>query len=435
MSSKRLLITCGRLIDPSQDLDEKCDILLENGRVKSILKLGRLDAKTVDAETFNAEGLWVFPGLIDMHVHFREPGGEDDETLETGALSALKGGVTTVVAMPNTHPPLDGVKILRWLQKKAKKIKGPNIFFAAAITKQLEGRILSDFKKLKERGTLAFTDDGRPVMDSGLMRRALEKSREIGSFIISHCEDLNLSLGRPLNEGLPAQKKGISGVPWASETSMVSRDLILAELTGARVHIAHVSSAQSVEAIRAAKKRGVFVTAEASPHHFSLSDADIPDRDPNFKMNPPLRSRLDVAAVQEGLKDGTLDAIATDHAPHRPAKKSLGIFKAPFGVIGLETSLGLALTYLVHKKILSPRQLVERMSLKPAQILGLHNKGTLKIGSDGDVTLLDPNGSWKVKPPFASKSSNCPFVGMKLKGRVHSTIVSGKIVFRAQDNA
>ena len=276
MSSKRLLITCGRLIDPSQDLDEKCDILLENGRVKSILKLGRLDAKTVDAETFNAEGLWVFPGLIDMHVHFREPGGEDDETLETGALSALKGGVTTVVAMPNTRPPLDGAKILRWLQKKAKKIKGPNIFFAAAITKQLEGRILSDFKKLKERGTLAFTDDGRPVMDSGLMRRALEKSREIGSFIISHCEDLNLSLGRPLNEGLPAQKKGISGVPWASETSMVSRDLILAELTGARVHIAHVSSAQSVEAIRAAKKRGVFVTAEASPPPFLFVGCGYP---------------------------------------------------------------------------------------------------------------------------------------------------------------
>ncbi len=435
MSSKRLLIIRGRLIDPSQRLDEKRDILLENGRVKSILKPDSLKAKTIDAETFNAQGLWVLPGLIDMHVHFREPGGEDDETLETGALSALKGGVTTVLAMPNTHPPLDSVKILNWLQNKSEKIKAPNVFFAAAITKRLEGRVLSDFKRLKDGGVLAFTDDGRPVMDSAIMRRALEKSREIGAFIISHCEDLNLSLGRPLNEGLPAFKKGIPGAPWASETSMVSRDLILAELTGSHVHIAHVSAAASVEMIRQAKKRGIAVTAEAAPHHFVLSEEDIPGKDPNFKMNPPLRAVQDVLAVQEGLQDGTLDAIATDHAPHQKSKKAKGILGAPFGVIGLETSLGLALTHLVHKKILSPTRLVERMSLRPAQILGLRNKGTLKIGSDGDITLVDPRRKWTVQPPFASKSSNCPFIGMELKGRVHSTIVAGEIVFRAQGNA
>ncbi len=429
MNSNRLLITGGYLIDPSQNFEGKKDILIEDGRVKSILKPNQIPSKRPNAEIFNAEGLWVFPGLVDMHVHFREPGGEEDETLETGARSALVGGVTTVLAMPNTSPALDNSRILRSLQKKSKQIPGPHIFFAAAITKKLGGQALSDFKALKDCGVLAFTDDGRPVMDSGLMRKALEKSKEVGSFIISHCEDLNLSQGRPLNEGDAARRKKIEGAPAASEAVMVSRDLLLAELTGAHVHIAHVSSKISVQMIREAKARGVWVTAEASPHHFSLSEKDIPGCDPNFKMNPPLRSQEDVAAVQEGLKDGTLDVIATDHAPHRKSKKAKGIFRAPFGVIGLETSLGLALTHLVHRKILTPKQLVERMSGAPARILGLRKKGSLKVGSDADVTILDPNCAWQVMPPFASKSSNSPFVGMRLKGRARATLVGGKVVF------
>ncbi len=434
MGYQRLLITGGYLIDPAQEVEGKRDILIENGRVKSVLKPGAF-LGIANAEILNAEGLWALPGLIDMHVHFREPGGEEDETLETGARSALVGGVTTVLAMPNTHPPLDCPEILRPLQKKSKKINGPHILFAAAITKKLEGRALNDFKKLKNCGAFAFTDDGRPVMDSQLMRQALEKSRALGSFVISHCEDLNLSRQRPLNEGLPARKKGIAGAPWASEGVMVARDLVLAELTGAHVHIAHVSSKVSVQMIREAKKRGVWVTGEASPHHFSLADSDIPDCDANFKMNPPLRSKEDVAAVQEGLKDGTLDVIATDHAPHRKSRKEKGIFLSPFGVIGLETSVGLALTRLVGRKILTPKQLVERMSQTPARILGLHKKGSLKAGSDGDVTIIDPNQEWRVALPFASKSSNSPFIGTRIRGRVRATIVSGKIVFKAQDDA
>ncbi len=429
MSLKRLLVTGGYLIDPSQNLEGKRDILIENGRVKSILRFGQFPNRVPNVEIFNAEGLWVFPGLIDMHVHFREPGGEEDETLETGSRAALFGGVTTVLAMPNTHPPIDSPKILHPLQKRLKKMNGPHVFFAAAITKKLEGRVLSDFKALNNCGALAFTDDGRPVTDSGVMRKALEKSREVGSFIISHCEDLSLSQGRPLNEGDAARRKKIVGAPAASETVVVSRDLLLAELTGAHVHIAHVSSKTSVQMIREAKARGVWVTAEASPHHFSLSEMDIPDCDPNFKMNPPLRSKEDVAAVQEGLQDGTLDVIATDHAPHRKSRKAKGIFQAPFGVIGLETSLGLALTNLVHRKILTPKQLAERMSCAPAKVLGLRKKGSLKAGSDADVTLVHPLQEWRVKPPFASKSSNCPFTGMRLKGRVRSTIVGGKILF------
>jgi dihydroorotase len=429
---ERLLIRGGLLIDSAQNIEAKRDILIEDGKVKAVFApLDRRveSLKLSSFEIFDAKGFWVTPGLIDMHVHFREPGGELDETLKTGAVAAARGGFTTVLAMPNTNPPVDNVSLINFLRTKARNLNGVNILFTAAVTLGLKGEQLSDFYSLARAGASAFTDDGSPVMNAQLMRRALENTRDAGSFVISHCEDLNLSAEAPLNEGLPALRKGIAGSPWAGETVMVLRDIALSELTGARVHIAHVSSAQSVRALREAKKRGLLVTAEAAPHHFALSDNDIPGRDSNFKMNPPLRDHKDLEAVKEGLHDGTLDVIATDHAPHRSSKKSAGIFRSPFGVIGLETSLALALTHLVHKKILTPKQLIERMSAGPAKILGLKNKGTLKVGSDGDVTVIEPNASWTVKPPFASKSSNSPFVGRKLKGRVRATIIGGRIIF------
>ena len=428
--AERLLITGGLVIDPGQNLEAVRDVLLENGKVAKVAAGLSRQAAFKDARTLDAHGAWVTPGLIDMHVHLREPGRESDETIATGTSAAALGGFTTILAMPNTEPVIDNPSLVRFLKAKAAAEGVVNVLFSGAITLGQKGERLTDFRKLKNEGVCALTDDGRPVMNSEVMRRAMEYAKDNDLLLIDHCEDCNLSGSGAINDGRAATAKGVRGIPPAAETVMVLRDIALCQLTGARVHIAHLSAAGSVDAVRQAKKRGLPVSAEAAPHHFSLCDDDIPGYDANFKMNPPLRGSADRQALLEGLADGTIDAIATDHAPHGEGKKSLGLGLAPFGVIGLETSLGLGLTRLVGKKILTRKQLIDKMSGAPARLLGLKTKGGLKVGMDADVTVIDPSTSWKVAD-FASKSRNSPFLGATLKGRAQATIVAGKIVHHA----
>ncbi len=422
-----LLLTGGLVIDPSQNLEAVRDVLLRDGRVEALAPGLSRKLELRGVPTFDARGKWVLPGLIDMHAHLREPGGEGDETIGTGTRAAARGGFTTVLAMANTDPPVDNPPLVRFLQAKAASEGAVNVLFAGAATIGQKGQRLTEIGRLAAAGVPALSDDGRPIMDAEVMRRALEHARDAAIPLIAHCEDRALSHSGCMNEGAAATSKGLRGMPSAAETVMALRDIALAELTGAKLHIAHVSCAAAVEAVRRAKKSAA-VTCEAAPHHWTLTDSDIPAWNADFKMNPPLRGGADRAAVLEGLADGTIDAIATDHAPHGPGKKALGLELAPFGVIGLETALGLALTRLVGAKVLNRRQLVERLSAAPARILGLARKGSLKPGMDADVTIVDPDKRWTVSPPFASKSRNCPFIGMSLKGLAHATIVGGRVV-------
>jgi len=425
---ERILITDGMVVDPSRKLEAVRDVLIEGGKIADIAPgLSRRKA-VAGTLTIDAKGLWVVPGLVDMHVHLREPGRESEETLATGTMAAAGGGVTTVLAMANTQPVTDSPSKISDLRAKAKKDSLIEVLFAGAVTVGQKGKRLTDFAKLRAAGAAALSDDGRPVMDAGLFRLALERARKLGLLVIDHCEDLTLSAGGCMNESPASRRKRVKGVPCAAETVQVLRDIGLSELTGARVHLAHLSAEASIEAVRQAKKRGVPVTAEACPHHIALSDEMIPGRDGNWKMNPPLRSRADREALLEGLADGTIDAIATDHAPHGEGPKSRGLERAPFGVIGLETSLAVVLTELFHKKILSRRQIVERMSTTPAVLLGLKDRGTLARGARADVALIDPNASWTPQPPYLSLSSNSPFSGRRLKGRVVKTLFAGRIV-------
>ncbi len=424
---ERLLIAGGRVIDPASRVDAARDVLLENGKVSQVAAGLSRKKELAAVPRLDAKDCWVVPGLVDMHVHLREPGREGDETIATGTRAAARGGVTTVLAMPNTEPPIDNPSLVNFVRAKAAAEGAVNVLVAGAATLGQKGEQLTETARLVAAGAAAITDDGRPVMNSGLMRRALEYARDCGVVFIDHCEDENLSGGAALNEGFASTVKGLRGAPWASETVMVVRDIALAELTGAPVHIAHISAGQSVIAVREAKRRGIPVTAEAAPHHFSLTDADIEGYDADFKMNPPLRGRGDREAVLEGLADGTIDAIATDHAPHGPGKKALGLAHAPFGVIGLETSLALALTKLVETKLVDAKRLVELMSAAPSRILKLKGKGTLAPGADADVTVIDPRAGVRVEPPFESKSRNSPFLGLRLKGRARATIVGGRV--------
>ena len=424
--TERILIAGGLVIDPSQNLEAVRDVLIENGRIAAV-KAGLSKKKRAPGtRVIEAKGCWVLPGLIDMHVHLREPGREGDETIATGTRAAAKGGVTTVLAMPNTEPAIDTPAMVRLVLSRGRAEAKVNVLVAGAVTKGQKGLELAELGKLAGAGAVAVSDDGRPVMNAQLMRRALERAKAVGLPILDHCEDVLLSAGGVMNEGAAALRKGVAGIPAASEAVMAMRDITLAELTGGRLHLCHVSCAETVEAVRRAKRRGARVTAETAPHYFTLTDADVPDDDANFKMNPPLRSKADRAAVLEGLADGTLDAVATDHAPHAPAKKALGLAAAPFGVIGLETLLPLTLA-LVERGVLSRRQAVERLSAAPARILGLKTKGSLKPGMDADVTVVDPAARWTAGN-FESKSANSPFAGRKLRGRAEAVIVGGQVV-------
>ncbi|HLC20497.1 MAG TPA: dihydroorotase [Candidatus Methylomirabilis sp.] len=379
----------------------------------------------------DATGLVVCPGLIDMHVHIRQPGREDKETIATGTLAAARGGFTAVCCMPNTDPVNDTRSVTEFILDTAKREGAVQVYPVGAITKGLKGQELAEIGELFEAGCVALSDDGRPVMNSELMRRAMEYATMFDLPIIPHSEDLHLSGSGVVHEGLVATELGLRGIPSASEASMVARDLLLAELTGARLHIAHVSAAESVRVIREAKARGIRVSCEVTPHHFTLTEDAVRGFDTNAKMNPPLRSEADRQALLEGLRDGTIDVIATDHAPHTAQEKEQEFDLAPFGVIGLETALGLTLNTLVAPGILSLSQAIAKLTSEPSRILKLQ-KGRIAEGADADLTILDPNREWSVDASgFASKSRNTPFHGWRLKGGTVATLVAGKVVWEA----
>ncbi|MEW6681605.1 MAG: dihydroorotase [Nitrospirota bacterium] len=422
-----LLIRGGRVIDPAAGLDAICDVEIADGKIAACgpgLKPGPRTA------LFNATGLVVCPGFIDLHTHVREPGYEYKETVKTATESAAAGGFTTVFAMPNTNPINDTRAVTELVLDLARREGAINVRPVGAVTKGSRGEELAEIGELVEAGCAAISDDGRPVTSSLVMRRALEYTLSFGVPVIDHCEDLALSSGGVMHEGKVSTMLGLRGVPAAAETVMVARDLALAELTGGRLHLAHMSCAASVRMIREAKARGVRVTAEACPHHFTLTDEAVIGFKADAKMNPPLRSREDVLAVIEGLKDGTIDAIATDHAPHAPEEKSWPIAEAPFGVVGLETALPLALALSAEGHLSLP-QVIALMTSKPAAVMRI-DRGSLRVGAPADVTVIDPEAEWVVDPAqFRSKSRNTPFAGWKMRGRVIKTLVGGKVVYDA----
>ncbi len=421
------LIRGGRIIDPANGIDTVADLNIATG---TITALGAALKPASDTGVIDAEGLVVCPGFIDLHTHVREPGYEYKETIKTAGEAAAAGGFTTICAMPNTNPINDTRAVTELVLDAARREGVVNVRPVGAVTKGSAGEELAEIGELVEAGCVAISDDGKPVTSSLLMRRALEYALAFGVPVIDHCEDLTLSHGGVMHEGTVSTMLGLKGVPAAAETVMVARDLALAELTGGRLHLAHMSCAESIRMIRDAKARGVRVTAEACPHHFTLTDEAVIGFRADAKMNPPLRTRADVLAVIEGLADGTIDAIATDHAPHAPDEKACPLADAPFGVIGLETALSLALA-LVADGHLTLVQVIALLTAKPAGVMGL-DRGTLRPGAPADVTIIDPNAEWVVDPTrFRSKSRNTPFGGWKMRGRVVSTLVAGKVVYDA----
>ena len=429
----KTLIINARLIDPAAKIDAVTSVLLEDGKVSAVGPSASSGQALVGAETFDAKGLWLLPGLVDLHVHLREPGQEGKETIASGTRAAAAGGVTTVVAMPNTAPAMDNVAIIELVKAKAKAEGVVNVLCSAAITKGRQGTELTEIGELAKAGVVMLTDDGDGVANSELMRRVLEYAGMHGLLVMQHCEDKALAEGGVMNEGAVSLQLGLRGWPKAAEASMAARDLVLAQATGGRVHFGHLSGAQSLQLVREAKARGVKVSAETAPHFFALSDTWLAEHPYNTdgKMNPPLGAEEDRLAVIKALQDGTLDAIATDHAPHSSLDKNVEFDKAAFGILGLETSLALTLDQLVHKNLITASRAVELLSAKPAELLGLAGKiGTLAVGANADLCLVAPDESWVVDAEkFQSKSRNTPFQGQTLKGRVKRTMVAGRWVF------
>ena len=422
-----LLIRNGRVIDPSQGIDDTLDVAVENGLVKEIGKGLKAPA---GAETIDAAGNYVVPGLVDMHVHLRDPGLEYKEDIVSGTRAAA-GGFTSVACMPNTKPVIDNKAVASYIIAKSRAEGFANVFPIGSITYGSNGERLAEMGELKESGCVAVSDDGRPVVNAELMRRALEYARGMGILVISHAEDLSLVGEGVMNEGFTSTELGLKGIPSVAEDIATARDVMLAEYTRSPLHIAHVSTRGSLRIIREAKGRGVQVTCETAPHYFSLTDDAVRGYNTNAKMNPPLREADDVAAVKEALKDGTIDAIATDHAPHHIDEKDVEFNVAMNGIVGLETSLPLSLK-LVGEKVLTLPQLIEKMACKPAAILGL-DRGTLKAGAVADITVIDPAAEWTVTAEnLASKSKNSPWLGEKMKGGAAYTILGGKIVYKRQ---
>jgi dihydroorotase len=418
-------IANGRIIDPSQGLDQIADLWVRGETILGIGPRPELQASL----TLDAGGKIVCPGLIDMHVHLREPGREEDETIATGTASALAGGITSVACMPNTEPALDSQAAAEFVYLQAARAGNANVFPVGAITKGRQGEELAEIGGLVEGGAVAFTDDGSPVVSAEIMRRALEYCHMFDKAILSHAEDLELTRGGVMNEGFESMRLGLRGMPAAAEEVMVNRDIALAELTGGRLHILHVSTSGSVDLIRRARQRGVRVSGEACPHHFALTDSCLQTFDSNYKMAPPLRTEADVQALIAGLKDGTIEVIASDHAPHAPEKKTRELNEAPNGIIGMETLLPICILRLVEPGHLTWPQLLEKLTINPARVLGI-DRGTLAAGAIADVTIIDPAVEWTIDPSqFRSKSRNCPFAGWKVRGRAEAVLVVGEVRF------
>jgi len=421
-----LLIKNGRVIDPSQKLDDTLDVLVENGLIKAV---GKGLSAPAGAETIDAAGSYVVPGLIDMHVHLRDPGLEYKEDIISGTKAAVAGGFTSVCCMPNTKPVIDNKTVASYIINKAKAEGFCNVFPVGSITYGLSGDHMAEMGELKESGCVAVSDDGKPVGNSELMMRSMQYAAGIGIMVISHAEELELVGEGAMNEGFTSTELGLKGIPCVAEDIATARETMLAEYTGTSIHIAHVSTKGAVRIIREAKARGVKVTCETAPHYFTLTDDAVRGYNTNAKMNPPLREAADVAAIKEGLKDGTIDAIATDHAPHHQDEKDVEFTAAMNGIIGLETSLPLALG-LVDEGVLALSQLIEKMSCNPSKILNL-NRATLATGSVADITIIDPKIEWVVEADkLASKSKNSPWLGQKLKGAAVVTIVGGKLMYK-----
>ncbi len=425
---KTHLICNGTIIDPSQSLEAKRDLLIRDGHVAEIAEHISAD----DAEVFDATGLVVAPGFIDLHVHLREPGFEYKETIESGARAAVAGGFTSVCCMPNTKQINDNSSVTSFMREQARKANLANIFPIGAITQGSKGEQLAEIGEMKRAGIVAISDDGKPVLDSGIMRRAMEYAADFNLPVVDHCEDCCGATGWAMHEGEYSALMGLKGLPGAAEDLHVSRDILLGEMTGAHIHIAHISTARSVDLVRQAKARGWHVTCEVTPHHFVLSDKDVYESgyNTNFKMAPPLRSQADVEAILEGLRDGTIDAIATDHAPHHANEKMYEFDKAPNGITGLETAVSLTLDRLVHRGVISLTRMVELLATNPARLFNLE-RGTLQVGALADVTLFDPEKQITVDAAKSeSKSRNTPFDGWTLKGTPSATIVGGRVLWR-----
>jgi len=426
----QLLIQNGRVIDPSQAMDRPADVLVRDGRIAAMGENLPADG----AARLDASGCVVAPGFIDLHCHLREPGKEYAETIESGGKAAAAGGFTSVLAMPNTRPVNDNAAVTHFIIEMARQQSPVNVFPVGAISENSQGERMAPIAEMREAGIAAVSDDGMPVMNSNLMRQAMSYSAGLGLTVVDHCEDLNLSAGGQMHEGFTAVRYGLAGISAASEDVMVARNILLAERTGARFHVAHLSTAAALEMVREAKRRGVPVSCEVTPHHFTLIDEDIKDYDTNFKMKPPLRGRADREALLQGLADGAVDAIATDHAPHAGSEKMQEFDMAPFGIIGFETALALALDRLFHTGLITLTRLVELFSTGPARIVGL-DRGTLRSGAVADITIFDPERNWSYDVNQSlSRSRNSPFHGAKFRGGPVATIVAGRVVWQVDNS-
>lgn len=420
-----ILIKNGRLINPSENLDKVMDIFVEDGIIKEKAESIEKQADTV----IDAAGCYVMPGLIDLHVHFRDPGLTYKEDIETGSKAAAKGGFTTVCCMPNTKPVVDNVETVKYIIEKGEKTGLTNVLPVGAVTKNMAGVEITDVEELKKAGICAISEDGKSVMNSGVYRKAMKNAAKANVPVLAHCEDINLVEGGVINLGDKSSELGVKGISNAVEDVIAMRDIMLAKETGATLHLCHCSTKDSVEMVKRAKEEGIKVTAEVCPHHFSMCSDDITSNDGNFKMNPPLRAREDMEALIKGLQDDIMDVISTDHAPHSAEEKAKDLEHAPFGIVGLETSVALTVTNLVKKGYLTPMQMAAKMSYNPAKVLGIP-KGTLDVGKIADITIIDPDKEYTIDVnTFESKGKNTPFDGYKVSGEVEYTILNGKVVY------
>ena len=421
----KVLIKNGRVIDPASKLDKVSDLLIEDGKIAEIKTA--LSAKA--DQIIDAKGCFVMPGFIDLHTHLRDPGFEEKETIETGALAAARGGFTTILAMPNTSPVVDNADVVNYIHQKAKNLAVVHVLSIGTVTKGQEGKELADIHQMVLAGIPAISEDGKSVMDTKIYYQAMQIAKEEGIPVFAHCEDKNLMMSGVVNAGKQAEKLHLPGILNAVEDTVIARDLVLAESTGAQLHLCHCSTKNSVLMLKDAKAHGLKVTAEACPHHFTLTDEDITEDNADFKMNPPLRSKEDMEAIREGLKNDIIDVIATDHAPHTAIEKGMSMKKAPFGIVGLETAASLTYSELVLGKYLTPMQMAEKLSYNPAKVIGLE-KGTLQEGCAADIVIFDPNQNYTIQAKeFAGKAKNTPFDNRKVTGKVITTIVSGEVVY------